>query len=1203
MAKGDLQGMYIRVGGDTSEYSQAMKKLDDSINDTTKNLNQVNKLLKLNPDSIEYAEEKQKLLAKAIEETEKKLNVLIDNERDINQLYEQGEIPIASYLEYKKQLENTQKELDGLIKQTEKTEESTKELGNEADKTSDDVKNLGDKSADLKDIFKGSLAADLAVEGLKAIGNAAKDCAKECAQVGIDFTSSMSNVAATMGMTAEDVNSGSANYEALKNAARECGETTKYSATESADALNYLALAGYDVDKSVETLPKVLNLATASGMDLASCTDMVTDTMSALQIETGDLDGYMDMMAKTAQKSNTTVAMLGEGILQCAGTVSSTGQDIDTMCTSLGVLANNGMKGAEGGTHLRNMLLSLTAPTDTAKQKLNELGVSVSDNTGNVRDINDVFTDLNSKLSGLSESKKTEALNQIFNKTDLSAVNAMLESTNGSFDALKENVDNADGACKDMADTMNNNLKGKLTILDSSLEGLGITIFDKFDKPLQSAAEKGTEVISELTESVKDGELSEGFEDMGESFEDLAETTGNFAKITLPVIIKAITFFCEHSNMIIGGLTGIASAMITQKAVNIVGDVVTKVRAFAKATEGASAAQKALNAVQAVSPWGLLATGVGIAVAGIVSYATATDDAAESTSNLSEKEQALVDETEEMNKSFEDMAKKREEAFADIDAEYGGYETMADKIFELSDAENKSNEQKAEMKSLVDELNEAMPDLNLQIDEQTGKLINSKDAVYDCIEAKKEQLLVEAAQKDMVEIAEELYKAQKKQSELEDQITKKKTESLLIHKKITQLNADLANADRSVYRDLCDQYDNLNSQQEELQKSYDETGKNIKSLNKEYDNIGKSVSENTDVLYKNTEAVEGNSTAVDNIYNKTVMYKDGLHKVSQETIDQINALNSEYDEAVAKRTEELQNNLNLFEEFNGGAEISADELMTNLESNLNGIAEWSENLKELADRGVNKGLIKTLQDAGPSSASKIQAMLQMDDIELQKYSDMWEEVYGACGDIAREEYQGIRDENDKTIKNLLDTDFQSLRDYYFNSGADLVRGLKDGIISEQEAVVISAKNCAEAVLSTVRDVYDIRSPSKKFKQIAIYNAEGEIQGRKEKEKDLIKAYTETSNKILSASMSENFDETNRLARSVYNGSYARSIVKKGTPSETTTGKESTAGFKFPETVKIIQMTPNGKVLAEESFPFIDIMLGSAAEKHSRGGAV
>lgn len=163
---------------------------------------------------------------------------------------------------------------------------------------------------------------------------------------------------------------------------------------ESADALNYLALAGYDVNKAVETLPKVLNLATASGMDLASCTDMVTDTMSALQLQTSDLDGYMDMMAKTAQKSNTTVAMLGEGILQCAGTVKSTGQDVDTMCTSLGILANNGIKGAEGGTHLRNMLLSLTSPTDVASTKLKELGVSVADSEGNIRDINDIFETL-----------------------------------------------------------------------------------------------------------------------------------------------------------------------------------------------------------------------------------------------------------------------------------------------------------------------------------------------------------------------------------------------------------------------------------------------------------------------------------------------------------------------------------------------------------------------------------------------------------------------------------------------------------------------------------------------------------------------------------------------------------------------------------------------------------------------------------------
>lgn len=412
------------------------------------------------------------MLSEAIEATKTKLDVLIRNEKDINEQYKKGELPVESYLKYQEELEKTKKKLNTLRDQTKTADDSTKELGNEAKDTSDKVKDLGDKADQTGSVFKDVFSANLAVEGLKAIANAAKEAAESCAQVGIDFSSSMSNVAATMGMTAEQVSSGAEDYQKLENAARECGETTKYTASESADALNYLALAGYDVNKAVETLPKVLNLATASGMDLASCTDMVTDTMSALQLQTSDLDGYMDMMAKTAQKSNTTVAMLGEGILQCAGTVKSTGQDVDTMCTSLGILANNGIKGAEGGTHLRNMLLSLTSPTDVASAKLKELGVSVADSEGNIRDINDIFGDLNAKLSKLSDDQKTKALSDIFNKTDLSSVNAMLQGMSGSFDDLKAQVDNADGACQTMADTMNNNLKGKLAIMDSSLNPL-----------------------------------------------------------------------------------------------------------------------------------------------------------------------------------------------------------------------------------------------------------------------------------------------------------------------------------------------------------------------------------------------------------------------------------------------------------------------------------------------------------------------------------------------------------------------------------------------------------------------------------------------------------------------------------------------------------------------------------------------------------
>lgn len=173
------------------------------------------------------------------------------------------------------------------------------------------------------------------------------------------------------------------------------------------------------------------------------------------------------------------------------------------------------------------------------------------------------------------------------------------------------------------------------------------------------------------------------------------------------------------------------------------------------------------------------------------------------------------------------------------------------------------------------------------------------------------------------------------------------------------------------------------------------------------------------------------------------MYKDGLHKVSQETVDAIVEMNKSYDEAVQKRTEELQNNLNLFDEFNGGAEISAEQLMQNLESNLDGMASWSDDIKTLADRGVNKGLIKTLQKAGPQSASKIKALLSMSQPELKKYSDMWEECMGDCKKIATSEFDELRQQYDKTIETLQKRDqISQISDVWKQTGAAMMLGMQ-----------------------------------------------------------------------------------------------------------------------------------------------------------------
>ena len=160
----------------------------------------------------------------------------------------------------------------------------------------------------------------------------------------------------------------------------------------------------------METLPKVLDLAAAGDMDLAYASDLVTDSMAALNMETSQLDNYIDEMTKTAQKSNTSVSQLGEATLVCAGAVSMAEMSLETMNGELGVLANNGIKGAEGGTHLRNVILSLAAPTDVASNTIESLGLQVADSSGNMRDLNNILIDLNSALDGMSSTEKTQTI-------------------------------------------------------------------------------------------------------------------------------------------------------------------------------------------------------------------------------------------------------------------------------------------------------------------------------------------------------------------------------------------------------------------------------------------------------------------------------------------------------------------------------------------------------------------------------------------------------------------------------------------------------------------------------------------------------------------------------------------------------------------------------------------------------------------------
>lgn len=368
---------------------------------------------------------------------------------------------------------------------------------------------------DSTDYDRGIDTAEKKVGGLKStitklgIGTAVAGIGKAAIGVGQDFEAGMSQVAATMGISSDAVRRNEGDFKLLSDAAKEAGSSTQFSATQSAEALNYLALAGNDAQTSVSLLPTVLNAAAAGGLDLGYASDVITDSMSALGLETKDTAMFVDQLTVTSQKSNTSMGQLGEAILTVGGTAKKLKGGTVELTTALGILADEGTKGSEAGTALRNIILSLAAPTDTAAKELKKLGVSAYDTNGNFRSLDDIFIDLHKSTNNLSESAKNQAFTKIFNKTDLKAVETMVANCGGRFDELSGAIEDSAGAAEETAKTMNSNLKGAFTELNSALEGAGIAIYEKFKEPLTNAVKTATEWIQKLIKAFNEGKLDQ----------------------------------------------------------------------------------------------------------------------------------------------------------------------------------------------------------------------------------------------------------------------------------------------------------------------------------------------------------------------------------------------------------------------------------------------------------------------------------------------------------------------------------------------------------------------------------------------------------------------------------------------------------------------------------------------------------------------
>lgn len=398
--------------------------------------------------------------------------------------------------------------------------DGAEDMGDAADDAADDVDDLSKSTSEAGDAAEKSGSKFEKMGGiLKGIGAAIGAAtiavgafAGTAVGVGMDFDSSMSQVAATMGYSVEEINTvgseANKTFTELRGFAMEMGANTAFSATQAADALNYMALAGYDSEKSMSMLPNVLNLAAAGGIELADASDMITDAQSALGLTMDETTELVDKMARASSKSNTSVAQLGSAILTVGGTAKNLAGGTTELSMALGVLADNGVKGAEGGTALRNIILSLGAPTDKAAKQLKALGVEVYDAEGNMRPLNETFGALNSALGEMTQNERTQIISELFNKADLKSVNALLGTSAERWDELGTAIDNADGAAQAMADTQLDNLAGDITLFKSALEGAQIVVADQLNPTLREFVQFGSSAISTLSTAFQEGGLS-----------------------------------------------------------------------------------------------------------------------------------------------------------------------------------------------------------------------------------------------------------------------------------------------------------------------------------------------------------------------------------------------------------------------------------------------------------------------------------------------------------------------------------------------------------------------------------------------------------------------------------------------------------------------------------------------------------------------
>ena len=480
MAGNRIRGITVEIGGDTTKLQTALKGVNTEIRNTQSQLKDVEKLLKLDPGNMELIAQRHRLLAQAVSETREKLETLKTAQQQADEALRNGTISQDQYDALQREIIETEQRLRSLEEQANQSATALQKIG----ATGEKLQTVGNK---ISSVGQKLLPVTGVVTGL---GTAAVKTAA-------DFDSAMSRVAAVSGATGSD-------FDKLRDKAREMGAKTKFSATEAADAMNYMAMAGWKTEDMLSGIEGVMYLAAASGEDLATTSDIVTDALTAFGLTAGDSGHFADVLAAASSNANTNVSMMGETFKYCAPVAGALGFSVEDTAEAIGLMGNAGIKASQAGTSMRSIMTNLTGDVKLSGAAIGDVTIATTNADGSMRSLSAILADCRGAFAGMTEAEKANNAEALVGKNAMSGFLALMNAAPEDIAKVSGAVNNCKDAAKNMADTMQDNLEGQLTILKSQLQELAISFGDLLMPAVRSIV-SGLQGMVDVLNAMPDG--------------------------------------------------------------------------------------------------------------------------------------------------------------------------------------------------------------------------------------------------------------------------------------------------------------------------------------------------------------------------------------------------------------------------------------------------------------------------------------------------------------------------------------------------------------------------------------------------------------------------------------------------------------------------------------------------------------------------